>query len=302
MNPLSYVLITAARNEEAFIEKTLQSVISQTLLPLKWVIVSDGSTDRTDAIVQAYAGKEQWIELIRMPERTERHFAGKAIAFNTGFESVRELNYDIIGNIDADVSFEQDFVEYILDQFGKWPELGVAGTDYIEGDFHSFRDSYIDVKHVNGQCQFFRRFCFEEIGGYVPVKEGGIDWIAVTTARMRGWKTHSFSERVFTHHREMGTANGNILISRFCNGKKDYCRGSHPLWQFVRAGYQMTKKPYLVGGVFLLAGYLWASVRRTKKPVSAELMQFYRKEQIERLKGVFSGGLASRRLAHSWRE
>jgi len=295
MNGLSYVLITTARNEEAFIEKTIQSVISQTVLPLKWVIASDGSRDRTDDIVRRYAEKYDWIELIRMPGREERHFAGKAIAFNTCFEKVMQLNYDVIANIDADVSFERDFVEYLLDQFRRWPELGVAGTDYIEGDFHSFRNSYIDENHVNGQCQFFRRRCFEEIGGYAPVREGGIDWIAVTTARMNGWNTYSFSEKVFTHHREMGTAGRNILISRFNNGKKDYCRGSHPMWHIIRSAYQMTKKPYLVGGVFLLAGYLWSSVRGIKRPVSTELMHFYRQEQMERLKRISFGILTDRK-------
>ena len=94
----------------------------------------------------------------------------------------------------------------LLGKFEAMPELGVAGTHYIEGDFHSFRDSYINVHHVNGQIQLFRRACFEDIGGYMPIKGGGIDWVAVTTARMKGWLTYSFGERVFHHHRKMGTA------------------------------------------------------------------------------------------------
>jgi biofilm PGA synthesis N-glycosyltransferase PgaC len=192
--PLTYVLITAARNEEAFIETTIQSVIAQTVLPNKWVIVSDGSTDRTDEIVQSYAKGRDWLECVRMSERRERHFAGKAHAFNTGCERIKGLNFDVIGNLDADISFGEDFFEYLLDKFKDMPELGVAGTHYVEGNFHSFKDSYIDVHHVNGQCQLFRRQCLEEVGGYLPVKDGGIDWIAVTTARMKGWKTYSFDE------------------------------------------------------------------------------------------------------------
>ena len=80
--PLTYVLITPARNEEAFIELTMKSVVNQTVRPVKWVIVSDGSTDSTDAIVKKYAAEHDWIELITMPERRERHFAGKVNAFN----------------------------------------------------------------------------------------------------------------------------------------------------------------------------------------------------------------------------
>ena len=106
---LTYVLITPARNEEAFIEETIKSVIKQTILPKKWVIVSDGSTDNTEEIVKIYLNSHPWIELLRMPERAERHFAGKVQAFNAGFDRVKDLEYDIIGNLDADISFDSDY-------------------------------------------------------------------------------------------------------------------------------------------------------------------------------------------------
>ncbi|MGO8990645.1 MAG: glycosyltransferase [bacterium] len=288
---LTYVLITAARNEEAFIEKTIQSVIAQTVLPKKWVILSDGSTDRTDEIVESYAKEKDWIEFIRMPERRERDFAGKAHAFNAGYERVKNLSYDVIGNLDADISFGEDFFEYLLHEFEKLPELGVAGTDYVEGNFHSFTDSYVNVHHVNGQCQLFRRQCYEGIGGYLPIKGGGIDWVAVTTARMRGWETFSFQERVFTHYRKMGTAGSNVLSSRFHYGKKDYFLGGHPIWEIFRATFQMVKKPYLLGGIFLFAGYFGSWMTFVKRPVSKELIKFHRREQMSRLKELILNGL-----------
>lgn len=292
---LTYVLVTSARNEEAFIEKTIQSVIGQTVLPVKWVIVSDGSTDLTDEIVQRYVKGRAWIELIRMPGRRERHFAGKAHAFNTGYQAVKGLEYDIIGNLDADISFGKDFFEYLLNKFENMPELGVAGTHYIEGKFHSFRDSYINVHHVNGQCQLFRRKCFNQIGGYIPVKDGGIDWIAVTTARMKGWKTYSFGDRTFIHHRRMGTANSNVVKARLHYGKKDYLFGGHPTWQVFRGFFQMTKKPYVLGGLLLILGYYWALLTRVERPVSKELMTFHRQEQMQRLKDLLSQKLALNR-------
>lgn len=288
---LEYVLITPAHNEAAFIEKTLQSVVAQTVLPKRWVIVSDGSTDGTDEIVQKYQEGREWLELVRLPERKERHFAAKVQAFNAGYEQVKDLSFEVIGNIDADVSFGEDFFAYLLGQFEAMPDLGVAGTHYIEGDFHSYRDSYINVHHVNGQCQLFRHACFEDIGGYVPIKGGGIDWVAVTTARMKGWKTYSFGDRVFYHHRKMGTAGSNELMSRFKYGKKDYFLGGHPLWQFFRGTFQMIKKPYLVGGLALLLGYFWCWVTRFERPISPELMRFHRKEQLDRLKQLFVGRL-----------
>src|SRR5215467_6869786 len=107
-NNLEYVVITPARNEAHFIEQTLKSVTSQTVLPLKWVIVSDGSTDGTDDIVKQYAAQYPWIELLRMPERAERHFAGKVHAFNAGYTRVRDTEYDVVVSLDADISFEDD--------------------------------------------------------------------------------------------------------------------------------------------------------------------------------------------------
>jgi len=285
---LKYALVTPAHNEGALIERTIQSVISQTVLPERWVIVSDGSTDDTESVVEKYLGGHSWLELVRRPPRSERHFAAKVDAFAAGYDRLRGLEFDVIGNLDADVSFEPDYMEYLLGKFATMPRLGVAGTHYVEGDFHSFRDSYINPQHVNGQCQMFRRECFEDIGGYVPNKEGGIDWIAVTTARMKGWDTRSFSDRVFHHHRKMGTAGMSELGARFHYGKKDYFLGGHPLWQVFRSTFQMTKKPYVLGGLGLLLGYMWYWVRRVERPVSPELMRFHRAEQMSRLRQLFS--------------
>src|SRR5262245_61641009 len=127
---LVYVLISPARNEAMFIEETIKSVIGQTIRPVKWVIVSDGSTDGTDDIVKKYAGEHTWIELVRMPERKERHFAGKVHAFNAGYERVKNLNYNIIGNLDADITFEEDYMSFLLSKFSENPRLGVGGTPF----------------------------------------------------------------------------------------------------------------------------------------------------------------------------
>ncbi len=296
---LKYVLITPAHNEGAYIEKTIQSVVAQTVLPERWIIVSDGSTDDTESIVAKYLPGRSWMELVTLPPRTERHFAAKVNAFNAGYERVKHLEFDVIGNIDADVSFEPDYMQCLLDKFQSMPELGVAGTHYVEGEFHSFRDSYINVHHVNGQCQMFRRTCFEDIGGYVPIKGGGIDWVAVTTARMKGWTTMSFEDRVFQHHRTMGTAGTGVLGARFHYGKKDYFLGGHPVWQLFRGTFQMAKRPYLLGGLCLMLGYFWCWVRRLPRPVSAEVMRFHRAEQMARLKGLIGAGVNPARSGSS---
>jgi glycosyltransferase involved in cell wall biosynthesis len=292
---MKYVLITPAHNEEAFIERTLASMVAQTRLPERWVIVDDGSTDRTAQIVEAYASRYQWIELSRTPQRTDRSFAGKVHAFNAGLERSRSLEFDVIGNLDADLSFDPGYLEFLMGKFAEDSRLGVAGTPFTEdGGYDTARDSFEGVNHVAGGCQLFRRRCFEEVGGYIPNPAGGIDWIAVTTARMKGWKTRSFPEKRFHHYRTLGTAGRSRAAASFSYGEKDYYLGGSPLWQLFRVAYRATKQP--LDGAALLAGYCWAAARRTKRPVSRELMRFHRREQMKKLRTIFSAMLKFRKI------
>lgn len=279
----NYVLITPARNEEKNIERLMTSVTSQTLLPMRWMIVSDGSTDRTDEIVESHLPTNPWIQFIRMPEHDDRHFAAKVNAFNAGYEEVKNLNYDIIGNLDADVSFDSGYFEFLISRFREDPELGVAGTPFVENGAH-YDYRFTNIEHVSGACQLFRRSCFEEIGGYVPIKGGGVDWVAVTTARMNGWKTRTFTEKACLHHRKIGTGNSKAMMTWFRQGKKDFFLGNHPLWEIFRALYQMTRKPFFMGGALLFSGYVSASVQKIEKPISQKLAEFIQKEQMTRLK------------------
>jgi len=291
-----YVLITPARNEAAFIDKTLQSMVGQTVLPRKWVIVDDGSTDATAEIVRRYLAQNPWIELVQMPERRDRSFAGKVQAFNAGYEKLKNLEYAIIGNLDGDIAFEKDHFEFLVGKFSEDPALGVARTIFKEAGYSSETDSFEGQKHVAGQCQLFRKKCWEEIGGYIPHRAGGIDWMAVTTARMLGWKTESFRERSFFHYRRLGTAERGVLSSLFSYGEKDYYLGGHPIWELFRVGYRSLKKPYLAGGMALGLGYCWAAVRRTPRPVSRELMAFHRKEQMAKLKAILKSVMKFKRV------
>lgn len=286
-NVPSYVLITPARNEALFIEQTICSVVAQTVLPIKWVIVSDGSTDGTDDIVRKYVREYKWIELVRTPERRERHFAAKVHAFNAGYARVKDLEYEIIGNLDADVSFDdKDYFAFLMSKFAEDRGLGVGGTPYrLENSACDSR--FVNVEDVVGACQLFRRECFEEIGGYLPVKDGGVDDVAYLTARMKGWRTRAFTDRLFIHHRQSGTAQHSLLKARFRTGALNYALGSHPIWEVLRTGYQMTKRPVVVGGLAAAAGYLWATVRSLERPMPRELVAFRRREQMQRLRKFF---------------
>ena len=213
---MKYVLITPAHNEETFITKTLDSMVAQTALPERWVIVDDGSDDRTAEIVARYAERHPWIELVRRPRSLDRNFAGKVHAFNAGLQRVEGLQFDVIGNLDADLSFEADYLSFLMQKFDQDPTLGVAGTPFTEdGGYDTARDSFEGENYVAGGCQLFRYRCFQEIGGYVANRAGGVDWIAVMSARMKGWKVRSFPEKRFHHYRSLGTAEREPAGSKF---------------------------------------------------------------------------------------
>jgi len=293
---MKYALITPARNEERVILKTLESVSAQTQRPARWIIVDDGSTDRTAEIVAGYCLTHPWIELLSQPQRTDRSFAGKAHAVNAGLDRLKDVDFEILGNLDADVTFEPDYLEFVVGKFALDPKLGVAGTPFTEEGYDSTRDSFEGENYVAGPCQLFRFSCFKDIGGYVANKAGGVDWIAVMTARMKGWHVRSFPEKRFHHHRTMGTAERGPLEALFSYGEKDYYLGGSPVWQMFRVTYRMTKKPLVGGGLALFFGYTSAALRRMKRPVSPELMRFHRRDQMQKLRAVFRSLLRMKKV------
>ncbi len=289
----TYVIVTPAKNEANYIERTIQSVIAQTTRPLKWVIVSDGSTDGMDGIVARYAAEYPWIELVRMPESHERHFAGKVHAFNAGYSRLIELPFDVIVSLDADVAFDNDYFPFLLQRLAEDPQLGLVSGRLVDAgskqDCYDY--TYTGIDHVSGECQMFRRQCFEDISGYRPMKTGGIDLVAVLAARASGWSTRTFTDRAYFHYRPMSAAHVNGLRERLHTGCKDYLLGSHPGWEIFRSLYQMKNRPYVIGGIFLLIGYLWMLIRGAERTIPAELMEFRRREQMHRLRCVFERAL-----------
>jgi glycosyltransferase involved in cell wall biosynthesis len=289
---MNYVIITPARNEAAVLARTLDSVVAQSKLPRRWVIVDDGSTDRTAEIVEKYARRYPWITLVRRPARIDRNFVGKVQAVNAGIEAVGGLDFEVLVNLDADVSFDPDYMEFVLQKFAEDSKLGIAGTPFTQpGGYDSTKDSFEGKNYVAGPCQLFRYQCFRDIGGYVPNAAGGVDWIAVMTARMKGWTVTAYPDKRFHHHRSMGTAERGEVAALFSYGEKDYYLGGSPLWQLVRGAYRMTKRPIIAGGFALLLGYGWAALKRTRRPVTQELMRFHRREQMKKLRAVL-GALA----------
>lgn len=282
----AYVIVTPARNEAQYIELTIKSVIAQTVRPLKWVIISDGSTDGMDEIVSRYAGDYPWIELVRMPERTERHFAGKVHAFNAGYARMRGMQYEVIVNLDADVSFDEDYFSFLLHKMAEAPSLGLVGGRLVDVTSNKHYKA-ADLEYVSGPCHVFRRECFEAIGGYQPIKSGGVDVVAVLSARATGWQTRTFADKPYYHHRPMNGAQMKGFRERLHRGHMDYLLGSHPLWEIVRGVYQMGNRPYVIGGLLILASYFWNYLGGVAQTIPPDLMVFRRKDQMARLRYMF---------------
>jgi poly-beta-1,6-N-acetyl-D-glucosamine synthase len=279
-----YVLITAAYNEESNIEKTIQAVLSQTVLPLRWVIVSDGSYDKTDDIVRAWAREHALIHFLRIRRNPGHSFGSKVRALHTAISALKDINYQFIGNIDADVSVDPQFFEQLMEWCIAHPVLGIAGGFVVEEDRGQYRNRRQNrVYSVAHAAQIVRRECFEAIGGYAVLKYGGEDWHAQISAKMKGWAVRAFSDLKIYHHRHTGEAN-NLLLHKFRQGRMDYSVGSDPLFEFLKCMLRVLDRPFLIGSVMRFAGFCWALLRREQRPVSNEFIAFLRAEQKTRLR------------------
>jgi len=283
-----YVLLTAAYNEEAYIEKTLQSVLSQRLLPRRWVIVSDSSTDRTDQIVQSYAEKHDFIRLLHVTKTAGHSFGAKVVALRKGEELLRGIEYDFIGNLDADITLEENYFDELIGHFEAQPQLGLAGGFVCEDDGAGFQSRWFNsVSNVPHAAQLVRRECYEAIGGYAVLNYGGEDWYAQTCAKMRGWRVQSIPQLRIFHHRHTG-ASSRPVRNAFRLGRLDYSFGSDPLFEIVKCVRKFRDKPLVVAGCVRLFGFAWCSLCGEKRAVPEEFTAFLRKEQRARFSIFFN--------------
>ena len=277
-----YVLVTAAFNEEAYIEETIKSVLAQLALPKIWIIVSDASTDRTDEIVQQYAQRHSFIRFIRRNKDQNRGFASKVFALRTGAQGLSGEAFDFIGHLDADISAYPSYFRDLLRKFQEDATLGLAGGWYSEKTGGEFRPCPGHTPTcVPGALQMFRRECYEDVGGLLPIQYGGEDWYAEVMARKCGWQVRSFSELTVRHLRLTGTATNSL---RYCyhRGITDYALGSHPAFELAKLAKRIAWRPFFVGALARLLGFLVAHVSR-KRLVPPDFVAFLRKEQLARL-------------------
>jgi len=297
----TYVLMTAAHNEDAYIEKTIQSVLSQTLLPQRWVIVSDNSSDRTDDIVASYAKRHSFVRLLRVNRTPGHSFHSKVLALHRGAKLLEGASYEYIGNIDADISVDSTYFEELMAHFEQNSALGLTGGFVYEktnGQFRSRRTNRArDVAHA---AQLVRRECYEAIGGYAVLKYGGEDWHAEVSARMKGWVVEAIPKLHIYHHRHTGDGN-QLLKDRFRLGRLDYSFGSDPSFEIVKCLLRWREKPCLLAALTRLAGFAWGYLTGQPRAVSEEFAAFLRKEQRSRMLSQLSCIGSTRSAATPWK-
>jgi biofilm PGA synthesis N-glycosyltransferase PgaC len=269
-----YVIVTAAHNEEDSLERLFGCVLAQTAKPLLWIIVSDGSTDRTDELARRKAEEVPWIRFLRREKpardfkRIEKVAPGKVAAVETALATLGGTAYDYLAILDADVTFEPDYYERVLERFEADPSLGIGGgmIRNILPDGSPARGGFKNRDAVGGPIQMFRRECYEAIGGYKPY--GHEDGQACANARRGGWTVRSFPD-IWAEHHVPYDGYASTIASKvptdFYLGQMHYLLRI-PLWfdslMALREGFH---KPFVLGGASLLAGHLWAMLLFKKK-------------------------------------
>ncbi len=281
-----YIIVTPAYNEAKYIGATIESVIAQTVRPLLWVIVDDGSTDETVHIIQRYAQEHEWIRYIYRPKVAgQTYFGSNVHAIMAGYDQVKGLSFGHVAILDADISLPPTYYKDIFEGFEQDPKLGIASGIYenlINGTLSRVLN---DRRSTPKAIMVFRREVFEQIGGFLPLKYGGEDTAACVMARMKGWKTWSFPDIKAVHHRPTGIGNaGSILRARFVLGLNEYGIGSHPLFVLLKCVKRSCmEKPYLLAGVARFCGYIYGCARRLPLQTPTDVIRFNRKEQLQRI-------------------
>ena len=285
MSPTSYVLVTPTKDEEKTIGETLASVISQTIRPAEWVIVSDGSTDRTDSLIQAAMAEHAWITLIQLPPREGRCFGAVARATKLATERLSVRDYEFIGLLDSDLRFDPTYFQSVIAEFRANPKLGLAGGRVLDpGELPDLKPD--NTWDVPGAVQFFRRKCFEALREIHAIPEGGWDMLTCVESRMNGFETALLTGLVVDHLKPRNIAHGGLISRRWQCGVRDYVLGYHPLFEAVKCLRRIRQNPVIISAASWWIGYVSAAITRKPRAIPPDLLAHIHQEQLHRLKSV----------------
>jgi poly-beta-1,6-N-acetyl-D-glucosamine synthase len=294
----TYVLVSPVKDEEKYIERTIQAVLHQTIKPCKWVIVDDGSCDRTHAIVEEHAREFPWITPVTLETRGGRQPGSGIIrAFEAGYEAIRDLDFDFIVKFDCDLDFPADYFEQLIAKFQQDDKLGIASGIFLEENRGEWVPLKMPAYHAAGQTKMIRAECFADIGGFVVSR--GWDTVDEIKARIKGWKTRHFEEIYFFHLKKEGSGIG-FLRTNMMHGEIYYLTGGGGLFFTFKFLHRLVfGEPFLVGGLMLLWGFLKTRFSGRPRLVSESEARLYRgllnRRIVERLSSIFGDAVFQRK-------
>lgn len=274
----NYVVVSPVRNEEEYIEKTIKAVIEQTILPLEWVLVNDGSTDHTAEIIESYQKKYPWITRVDLSDRGY-YLPGEGIinAFYAGFDKLKEKNWSFVVKLDCDLSFQNDYFEILINKFEHNPKLGIASGCI----YNVIHDKLIKEKsqedHPFGASKIYRKECFESIGGIKRIP--GWDLADLLSAQMNNWETRCYFDLVVEHYKIGGSRRSGFTKGKFLQGRFQYRFGYTFFYTLLKSIYHLTSRPFIISGVGLISGYIYAALRKEKRYYDPDMIVFLRKRQ-----------------------
>lgn len=278
-------IVAPVRDEAKLIRLTLDSLVRQTVQPVECLFVDDGSTDDTYDIIQSYSAQYPFIRVVKRGDRGFRKVGGGVVAaFKFGVSQIQHQEYAYIAKLDGDMSFGPKYLEKMFAQFSGNPRLACVSGKVFRPEGDELIEEQIIDEHVAGQFKLYRREAFEEIGGFV--EEVMWDGIDVHMSRMKGWETKSFydNEAVLHHHRLMGSSDKNVYKGRLRWGRGIWFMGYHPLYAVASGCFRMREKPFVIGGLLIIAGYLGAAFRSDPRYNYPGFRQYLQKWQLGQLK------------------
>jgi poly-beta-1,6-N-acetyl-D-glucosamine synthase len=281
-----YVLVTPVRDELATIGRTIDAVTRQTLQPSEWIIVSDGSTDGTNNVVEAAAETYTWIRLLLLSPRPYRSFAAVVESTQAGVKALTQRDYSYVGLLDADLDFQANYFETLIGHFEANPKLGLAGGAVIDRGMPRNRlpRNRIDVP---GAVQLFRRDCFERLGGLIPIPEGGWDCVTCAMARMGGFETKLVTDLIVDHLKARNTSQGAPLRRLWQLGVRDYAVGYDPVFELFKCLERVTEPPFFLSSLSRWLGFCTGAARRRPRAVPRRVIEFVQQEQRRRLRSLW---------------
>lgn len=288
-----YVVISPVKDEERYIRTTLESMVGQTIRPVHWVIVDDGSSDRTPEIVEEYERQHAWITLVRLAKRTTRLIGfAEVVAFDAGRRALPCDDYDFIVKLDGDLRMPASYFEHLLEHFEQAPKLGIASGVYREKHGETWKIIAMPEYHAAGACKVVRSQCFSDIRGFVFAR--GWDTVDEIRAQTLGWKTCHFPDLIFDHLRSEGAARGSLFTARL-HGEVYYMTGGSGAFFLLKVLHRIVLgRPPVLEGLMLVAGFMKPWLLRKPRLVSKREASFYRRALMNRVRSSIAaiGGRA----------